>query len=117
MSAVVKANQDYPITIDVVFAYDRALVDQLQALSAREWRQRQNDIRLAFPTDIQVDSYEVVPAQKPLVRTIPERAVDALAAFVFVHYRSDGMHRARVDDLERFAILLGEKDFSIEPRS
>ena len=108
------ANGDNPVALDVVLAYDPALVEQLVGLSAADWFRRRGEIGLAFPTGVEVSSFEVVPGQPGLVHEISQRGEDAIAAFVFADYASRGPHRARVDALERFALRLGPKDFSIE---
>jgi type VI secretion system protein len=111
------ANGDDPIRVDIVLAHDPELVKQLVDLSASDWFRRRGELRLAFPTGITIASREVVPGQKGLRFDVPESAGEAIGAFVFAEYGTEGAHRARVDRLERFAVLLGPKDFSIEPRS
>lgn len=111
------ANGDDPVPVDIVLAYDPALVKQLSDLSASDWFRRRGELRLAFPTGAAIASYEVVPGQKGLRFDIPESAGKPIGAFVFAGYGTEGTHRARVDSLEHFAVLLGPKDFSIEPRS
>lgn len=108
------ANGDNPVALDLVLAYDPALVEQLAGLSAADWFRRRGEIRLAFPTVVEVSSFEVVPGQPGLVHEVSEKGEEAIAAFVFADYASQGPHRARVDALERFAVRLGPRDFSIE---
>lgn len=111
------ANGDNPVAVDIVLAYDPELVQQLSGLSAEDWFRRRTELKLAFPTGADVASFEVVPGQKGLRWEIPEQGGRAIGAFVFADYATEGLHRARVDALEAFAILLDAKNFSIEPRS
>jgi type VI secretion system protein len=111
------ANGDDPVPVDIVLAYDPELVKQLTDLSAADWFRRRGEVRLAFPTGAAITSYEVVPGQKGLRFDVPETTGKPIGAFVFAGYGTEGTHRARVDSLEHFAVLLGPKDFSIEPRS
>lgn len=109
------ANQDSPIAVDIVYVYDPQLVAQLTQMTARDWFQKRDQIRQAFPTGYDLTSYEVVPGQKGPIETVPPKSSQAIAAFIFANYASDGTHRARVDGLERFFIALGDKDFVIQP--
>jgi type VI secretion system protein len=101
------ANQDSPIAVDIVYVYDPQLVSQLTQMTARDWFDKKSQVRQAFPNGFDVTSIEVVPGQK---------GSQAVAAFVFADYASQGTHRARVDGLEHFLIDLGTKDFVIVPQ-
>ena len=109
------ANQDSPIALDIVYVYDPQLVAQLTQMTAHDWFQKRDQVRQAFPTGFDLASYEVVPGQKGPIEQVPPKASQAIAAFVFANYATDGTHRARVDGLERFFIALGDKDFVIVP--
>jgi type VI secretion system protein len=109
------ANQDSPIAVDIVYVYDPQLVPQLTKMTAHDWFQKRSAVRQAFPTGFDVTSIEVVPGQKGPVEQVQPKASQAIAAFVFANYASEGTHRARVDGLERFFIALGDKDFVILP--
>jgi type VI secretion system protein len=111
------ANNDNAVEVDVVLAYDRELVQQLADLSAADWFRRRSEMTLAFPAGAYVKSFEVVPGQPALHWTVPEQGSEAVGAFIFAGYATEGLHRARVDALEAFAIVLDAKKFSIEPRS
>ena len=109
------ANQDSPIAIDIVYVYDQQLVSQLTQMTAHDWFQKRSQVRQAFPTGFDVASFEVVPGQKGPIEAVPPKASQAVAAFVFANYSSEGTHRARVDGLDHFFIALGDKDFVIKP--
>jgi type VI secretion system protein len=109
------ANQDSPIAIDIVYVYDSQLVPQLTQMTARDWFQKKSQVRQAFPTGFDVASFEVVPGQRGPIESVPPKSTQAIAAFVFANYASEGTHRARIDGLEHFFIALGDKDFVIQP--
>ncbi len=109
------ANQDSPIAVDIVYVYDPQLVPQLTQMTAHDWFQKKSQVRQAFPNGFDVTSLEVVPGQKGPIEAVSPKASQAIAAFVFANYFSEGTHRARVDGLERFFIALGDKDFVITP--
>ena len=107
------ANQDAPIAVDIVYVRDPQLIPQLSQMTARDWFQKRSAIRQAFPAGFDLTSRELVPGQKAPDEEIKDPTTDAIAAFVFANYSSEGTHRARVDALERISIALGDKDFSI----
>lgn len=108
------ANQDSPIAIDIVYVFDPQLVPQLTQMTARDWFQKKSQVRQAFPTGFDVASFEVVPGQKGPIESVPSKSRDAIAAFVFANYASEGTHRARIDALEHCLIALGDKDFVMQ---
>jgi type VI secretion system protein len=109
------ANQDSPVAIDIVYVYDPQLVAQLTQMTARDWFQKKSQIRQAFPTGFDIASFEVVPGQKGPIEAVPSKSRQAIAAFVFANYASEGTHRARIDELEHSLIALGDKDFVVLP--
>jgi type VI secretion system protein len=109
------ANQDSPIAIDIVYVYDPQLVAQLTQMTAGDWFQKKSQVRQAFPTGFDVASFEVVPGQKGPIESVPPKSREAIAAFVFANYASEGTHRARIDELEHSLIALGDKDFVVLP--
>lgn len=109
------ANQDNPIAIDIVYVYDAQLVTQLTQMTAHDWFLKRDQIRQAFPGGYDVTSLELVPGQKGPTETVSSKSTDAIAAFVFANYASDGTHRARIDGLKQSLIALGDKDFAVLP--
>lgn len=109
------ANQDSPIAVDIVYVYDQQLVPLLVQMTAHDWFQKRGQIAQAFPTGFDLASVEVVPGQQGPTETVPRKARQAIAAFVFADYASDGTHRARIDGIERALVALGDKDFAILP--
>lgn len=107
------ANQDSPVAVDIVYVLDPQLIPQLSQMTAHDWFQKRSSIRQAFPAGFDLTSRELVPGQKAPDEEIKDPTTDAIAAFVFANYSSEGTHRARVDALEHISIALGEKDFSI----
>lgn len=101
------------MAVDIVYVRDPQLIPQLSQMTARDWFQKRSAIRQAFPAGFDLTSRELVPGQKAPDEEIKDPATDAIAAFVFANYSSEGTHRARVDALEHISIALGDKDFSI----
>jgi type VI secretion system protein len=109
------ANQDSPIALDIVYVHDEQMVPLLLQMTAHDWFQKRGQMTQAFPTGFELASYEVVPGQKGPTAAVTGKTKDAIAAFLFANYASDGTHRARLDALEHPVIELGAKDFTVLP--
>lgn len=93
-----KANADNPIQVDVVVAYDPALVEELDRLTASEWfSQRESRLRSnPGETKFQHWRWELTPGLEfPLV----DRPLtgDPSQGLIFANYVSRGKHSARFD--------------------
>src|SRR5882762_5759170 len=60
-----KANLDNPIALDLVVVYDKGLLKQLEGLTAKDWFEKRQQIKLNYPRDSGLDcwSWEWVPGQ------------------------------------------------------
>jgi type VI secretion system protein len=108
------ANDDRPIPVDVVFVWDGATAEKLEALPAREWFKQKTQLRQDDPAGrtFSVREWEWVPGQ-----TVPdiELAVRPSARkwlraiYVFADYRTDGAHRVKVEPGAASLALLKEE--------
>jgi type VI secretion system protein len=93
-----RANNDYPLQVDVIVAYDPELVDDLDRLTSAEWfaqrdqRLRNNPGESSFTTW----RWEITPGQDvPSVElALPGRPAQGL---IFADYLSRGKHSSRFD--------------------
>lgn len=93
-----RANNDYPLQVDVIVAYEPELVEDLDRLTAAEWfsqrdqRLRNNPGESSFTTW----RWELTPGQDvPQVELkLPGRQAQGL---IFADYMSRGKHSARFD--------------------
>ncbi len=93
-----KANDDNPVKVDVVVAYDPELVDDLDRLTAREWFD-QRDQRMRNNPGQQTFSawrWELTPGVEVPNIELPLRGVPA-QGLLFADYISRGKHSARFD--------------------
>lgn len=107
------ANADNALAVDLVLVYDTTLVPSFAELTSANWFKNRDQLKLANPTGIEVQSFEVMPGQKGPRYRVGGRGNDALGAFVFASYDTPGPHRARVDGIPAVLLRLGEKDFSV----
>ncbi|MBP2233059.1 type VI secretion system protein [Azospirillum agricola] len=107
------ANADNAVAVDLVLVYDTTLLPAFADMAAAVWFKTRDQLRLANPTGLEVQSFEVVPGQKGPRYAVEGRGGDALGAFVFANYDTPGPHRARIDGLPAVLLRLGEKDFAV----
>lgn len=108
-----KANADNAVAVDLVLVHDTTLLPALTEMAAAAWFKNRDQLKLANPTGLEVQSFEVIPGQKGPRTAITGRGSDAVGAFVFANYDSAGPHRARIDGLPAVLLRLGEKDFAV----
>ena len=108
-----KANDDNALAVDLVLVFDLTLVAQVSELTSAVWFKTRDQVKLANPTGLEVQSFEVIPGQPGAHIDITGRSRDAIAAFVFASYASPGPHRARIDGLRSVLLRLGGKDFAV----
>ena len=114
------ANDDNAVAVDLVLVFDPGLVASVTELTAATWFGTRDQVRLANPTGLEVQSFEVIPGQPDThveISDISERGSDAVAAFLFAGYASPGPHRARIDGMPAVLLRLGGKDFAVSAPS
>jgi type VI secretion system protein len=111
LSAATEVNDRSAIAVDAVLVRDAELVGTIGALTARAWFEGREQFALDHPRGLEVVTWELVPGQLLEVR-YPFRTRKGHAIYVFANYLTPGAHRVRVDELERFTLMLGRDGFA-----
>ena len=114
MSAAPEANMDSPVAVDLVFILEGDAVAGIANLSAGQWFRDKEQLMLAYPTGLRVQSFELVP-RRSITYALTSKDEEGVAALIFANYASPGTHRARVDRLKSVNLRLGRNTFTIEP--
>jgi type VI secretion system protein len=114
------ANKDRPVPVDVVFVWNKQLASTLAALSARQWFEQKQQFRRDDPDEraITVHGWEWVPGQivPEIELPIPPSAWRSMrAVYVFVDYRTEGVHRFRLPPGASAVVALLEDDVRVQP--
>jgi len=109
-----RANRNNPVAVALVLVYDDALMETLQTMTARDWFEKAEQIKLDFPEHVAFDhwAWEWVPGQEAPVLHVPLKDRPQKAV-IFADYLSPGDHRARVDVRRDIAIQLREDGFTV----
>lgn len=105
------ANDNSPVAVDLVIAYDPMLLAEMIKLPARQWFERREQFRRDYPETIQIESWELTPGQTLAGRPIDVRR-QSTGAVVFANYRAPGEHRVRVGKEKALVITLLAKTFT-----
>ncbi len=93
-----KANDDHPVQVDVVVAYQPELVEELDRLTAAEWFAQRDQRMRNNPGETTFNSWrwELTPGIEVPNVELPLRGVPA-QGLLFADYLSRGKHSARFD--------------------
>lgn len=109
------ANQSSPVPVEFILVRDPELVEVVQGYTAGEWREGRAQFLRDNPGGVLTERKEYVPGQVVSARPLPFDDRSGRALIVFAHYRSPGEHRARVDHLSAFTLLLQRDEFEVLP--
>lgn len=107
-------NRDFPVPVEVVYAYQKKLAAEVLALSASQWFAGREQFARDHPGgDYRSWYWEWVPGQAIPPQEL-EYAVGAQDPIVFVGYSSPGDHRQQVPLSPALTLTLGRDDFTLK---
>lgn len=108
-------NSDFPVAVELVFVYDKALAQQLLEKEARQWFEDREQIFRDSPKKaLESWRWEWVPGQVVATQTVSYR-VGARAAVLFAGYSAPGEHRKRLKVGQSIHLHLARHGFTVEP--
>jgi len=107
------ANNNGPVELDVALINDKNLWKTAPSMTATDWFAQKNDLERRYQKKLTVSSWEWVPGQavNPIVIRVPRWLNGAM---VFASYPSPGARSAPLAKGGKFAISLGQDDFTLE---
>lgn len=116
--STVGANDDFPITVDIVIAKKDDLIDVLSQMDAPTWFDQKEFFLPSNAANLDVVSYELVAgtASNPVKFDWADRR-DAKAVFVFARYIQDGLHKVRIDQIPSPKVILGRSSIRLVEES
>lgn len=112
LSAVARqdANQHMATRVDLVLVMSAELVTEIGGLDARVWFSQKPVLMAAHPGGLKVASLQLPPGDRQDDVPLPTGGV---ALFVFADYLSPGVHRHRIDAIEKVQLVLQQTGISI----
>lgn len=114
-------NQNSPIAVEIVIVYDKATLDKLIEMSARDWFSKRDQLAKDLADKVDLWPWEWVPRNDletpldyPLELNLPYR-IGAKGGVVFADYYSPGQHRLVVDPHKPLRLRFDEGGFRGEP--
>jgi type VI secretion system protein len=107
------ANEDSPLAVELIVAYDQKIVDELLKMKARQWFSGREQFLRDHPEALDSWMWEWTPGQSvaPLELSY---GIGAKRVVLFADYLASGEHRATVDPQQPFKLVLGESDLTVE---
>lgn len=115
ITADADANDRHPVAVDVVRVADGALARRLGSLDAVSWFRDRAALNGEASGQIAIASWEMVPGQSVILRSLPPFAATPSATIVFARYRTPGVHRQSLDGAGALDIRLGRNGFTVAP--
>jgi type VI secretion system protein len=106
------ANNNSPVSISVIVAYEQPVIEKLLALSAKQWFQQREQFLRDHPKDVEEALWEFVPGQQipPFAKKL--KATPKLGV-IFANYRSPGTHRYLFEPGRPTQLMLGQKGLNL----
>ncbi len=109
-----KANDDNPVRVEVVVAYDAELVDELDRLTANEWFEGREQRMRSNPGGVRFGSWrwELTPGLEVPNIELPLRGVPS-QGLIYAGYYSRGKHSARFDPARAQTVYFRQDAFRV----
>lgn len=109
------ANDRRPVAVDVVRVADAALARRIGMLDAATWFRERAALHGEAAGRIAIASWEMVPGQSVVLRSLPPFAAAPSAMVVFARYGTPGAHRQMLDGTAAPDVRLGRDGFTVAP--
>jgi type VI secretion system protein len=119
ISADADANGRRPVAVDVVRVADPALAHRIGSLDSASWFRDRAALNGEAAGRIAIASWEMVPGQSVILRSLPPFAASPSATIVFARYGTPGANRQSLgqslDGTSALDIRLGRDGFTVAP--
>lgn len=109
-----EANKNNPVAFDLVLVTDKKLLQELMKMTASEWFEKRDQIKLDYPKELELGNrrWEWVPGQVVQLAPISVK-VEIVGGLVFANYFTPGAHRAPINPRKGVVVNFGAEDFTV----
>ncbi|MDC0158585.1 hypothetical protein OAI47_02430 [Rhodospirillaceae bacterium] len=112
-----KANQGFPVAVDVVVVNDELLLKTVEGLSAKDWFSGREQFLIDHSETAVIIAREVVPGKRaPIIELARSTRVNAKAVFIFANYIDQSVNRLRIDSIEEAQVVLSPTTIELVTR-
>lgn len=115
IEVVAQANDDSPVAVDLVVAFSDVAFARVATMPPHEWFDQRSTILAAFPNQVKVVGWELVPGQSAPARALPFDTSKAVGALVLARYHGRIVQREAVGALPFVLVTLGRDSMSVGP--
>lgn len=109
-------NDQSPVTVDIVVAYDPALLGEIVKLDAQAYFLKKDQLKVDNNGKIDIFSFDILRGQRLLDQPINLSRMSGEGAIVFARYASPGPHRTVLSEESAIVVELKKDDFKIVPQ-
>ena len=106
-------NNNSPINVAIVFAYDKDLMTKLKAMSASKWFSSEQQIKNDNPGEVATVDWQVIPDQSLVEKQITYTTSKLQGILVYANYTTSGDHRIVSKAEDAMTIIMNVKDFTV----
>jgi type VI secretion system protein len=107
------ANEDSPLAVELIVAYDEKIVEELLKMSARKWFEGRDQFLRDHEEKIDSWKREWTPGQEVAPLDI-SYGIGAKRLVLFADYLVPGDHRDTVDPQRPFKLVLGKSELELQ---
>ena len=108
-----EVNNNAPVSVDLVVAYDAEPLGKLASLTADQYFDGKDQLKKDFADKVDFFEWEIVPGQQKEDESISLTKAYGLGGFVFGRYSTPDAHRQTLADQHVIMVHLDKKDFYI----
>lgn len=108
-----EVNNNAPVPVDLVVAYDAEPLGKLAGMTADQYFDGKDQLKKDFADKIDFFEWEIIPGQQKEDESISLTKAYGVGGFVFARYSTPDAHRQTLADQHVIMIHLDKKDFYI----
>lgn len=114
VSTTPHANQNRPVSIDVVYILDASAARKLSDLDARQWFEKREQWLGKFGNDLRLASAQVPPGVRDALLPVPDKAAEAIEVLAFVDMDSGDPSRQSLMGRQEASLVVQQSGWMLE---
>ena len=103
-----EANKNSALSVDLVVAYDKDLLNRLKGMTSAQYFSSVEQLTRDYPSTLDIWRWEIVPGQVLSRYHLQPTRFDSWGALFFADYQTPGVHRLSAPSLASGRLFLGK---------